>query len=125
VEAWRAAEELIPDLARHLVAPYGVTVDTEVTQGVPPVMNDAGAIEVFRTAIEQTLGTDAVTGTDQSLGGEDFAWYLEDVPGAMAPLGVRPIGEESAADLHTPGFNPAEEAIALGMTVLVSSALLD
>ncbi|GAB2570333.1 amidohydrolase [Kribbella endophytica] len=125
VSAWRLAAELIPGLAEQLVAPYGVQVDTEVTHGVPPVMNDPAAIEVFRTAVSQTLGEDALAQTDQSLGGEDFAWYLEHVPGAMARLGVRPVGQESAADLHTPGFDPSEDAITLGTKVLVSSALLD
>ncbi|GAA1529444.1 amidohydrolase [Kribbella lupini] len=125
VSAWRLAAELIPGLAEQLVAPYGVQVDTEVTHGVPPVMNDPAAIEVFRTAVEQTMGSDALAQTDQSLGGEDFAWYLEHVPGAMARLGVRPLGEDRAADLHTPGFDPSEDAITLGTKILVSSALLD
>jgi amidohydrolase len=125
VEAWRHAAELIPTLAVQLSAPYGVEVDTEVTHGVPPVMNDALAIDVFRHAVEQTLGPDAVASTDQSLGGEDFAWYLEHVPGAMARLGVRPSGTDRAADLHTPGFTPDEDAIALGTTVLTTTALLD
>jgi amidohydrolase len=125
VTAWKVAAELMPGLAEQLVAPYGVEVDTEVTHGVPPVMNDAGAIGVLRTVVEQTLGADAIAQTDQSLGGEDFAWYLEHVPGAMARLGVRPAGQEDAADLHTPGFDPSEDAITLGTTVLVSSALLD
>ena len=125
VNAWRLAAELIPTLAEQLVSPYGVEVDTEVTHGVPPVMNDAAAIEVFKTAVERTMGRGAVAATDQSLGGEDFAWYLEHVPGAMARLGVRPAGVETAADLHTPGFNPSEDAIALGTTLLASSALLD
>jgi amidohydrolase len=125
VNAWRLAAELIPTLAAQLVAPYEVEVDTEVTHGVPPVMNDAAAIDVLRTAVEQTMGSGAVAATDQSLGGEDFAWYLEHVPGAMARLGVRPAGVETAADLHTPGFNPSEDAIALGTTLLATSALLD
>ncbi|WBQ04147.1 amidohydrolase [Kribbella sp. CA-293567] len=125
VNAWRLAAELIPTLAEQLVAPYGVQVDTEVTHGVPPVMNDGAAIDVFRTAVEQTMGAGAIAQTDQSLGGEDFAWYLEHVPGAMARLGVRPAGVETAADLHTPGFNPSEEAIALGTGVLTAAALLD
>ncbi|QNE20826.1 amidohydrolase [Kribbella qitaiheensis] len=125
--AWRLAEELIPALATQLASPYGVEVDTEVTHGVPPVMNDPGAIEVFRTAVEQTLGSAAVAPTDQSLGGEDYAWYLEHVPGAMVRLGVRPAGTDTdtAADLHTPGFNPSEDAITIGTSVLVATALLD
>jgi amidohydrolase len=125
VNAWRLAAELIPTLAEQLVGPYGVEVDTEVTHGVPPVMNDAAAIDVLRAAVEQTMGSGAIAPTDQSLGGEDFAWYLEHVPGAMARLGVRPIGTETVADLHTPGFNPSEDAIALGTAVLTTSALLD
>jgi amidohydrolase len=125
VNAWRLAAELIPTLAEHLVSPFGVEVDTEVTHGVPPVMNDAGAINVLRSAVDQTMGRDAVASTDQSLGGEDFAWYLEHVPGAMARLGVTPPGVENAADLHTPGFNASEDAIALGIGVLVATALLD
>ena len=100
-------------------------VETEVTHGVPPVMNDAARDRRVPNAVEQTLGSGAVAPTDQSLGGEDFAWYLEHVPGAMARLGVRPPGPETAADLHTPGFDPSEEAITLGTTVLTTAALLD
>ncbi len=123
--AWKLAADLIPTLAGQLIAPYGVEVSTEVTHGVPPVMNDAEAIGVLQRAVQLAVGPDAVAPTDQSLGGEDFAWYLEHVPGAMARLGVRAPGVDTAADLHTPGFDPDEDAIAVGMTVLASCALLD
>ena len=125
VSAWRLAAELIPTVAGQLIAPYGVEVSTEVTHGVPPVMNDPGAIDVLRRVVVATIGPDAVATTDQSLGGEDFAWYLEHVPGAMARLGVRPAGVDEAADLHTSGFSPDEDAIALGAAVLLGCALLD
>jgi amidohydrolase len=122
---WKEAAELIPELAAQLVAPYGVDIDTEVTHGVPPVMNDTLAIDVIRRAVDQTLGPAAVSTTDQSLGGEDFAWYLEHVPGAMARLGVRTPGIERVPDLHTPEFTPDESAIAIGTTLLTTTALLD
>ncbi|MEI8412586.1 MULTISPECIES: amidohydrolase [unclassified Kribbella] len=122
---WRLAADLIPSLAAQLISPYGVEVSTEVTHGVPPVINDPDAIGVLQRATELSMGREAVAPTDQSLGGEDFAWYLEHVPGAMARLGVRPAGVDNAADLHTPGFDPDEDAIAVGMTVLASCALLD
>ena len=123
--AWRLAAELIPTLAAQLVAPYGVEVDTEATHGVPPVVNDATGIDVLHSAVHQTLGAGAIAPTDQSLGGEDFAWYLEHTPGAMARLGVRPLTLDTTGDLHTPTFDPSEEAISLGTTVLTSTALLD
>jgi amidohydrolase len=122
---WTHAAELIPVLAQQLVAPYRVEIDTEVTHGVPPVMNDALAIDVLRRSVEQTLGPSAVAPTDQSLGGEDFAWYLQHVPGAMARLGVRHPGLDSTPDLHTPEFVPDEDAIAVGTTILTAAALLD
>ncbi|MGW1340095.1 amidohydrolase [Kribbella sp. NPDC002412] len=125
VNAWKLAAELVPTLAGQLIAPYDVEVSTEVTHGVPPVMNDADAIGVLKRAVELSVGPDAVASTDQSLGGEDFAWYLEHVPGAMARLGVRSAGVDDAADLHTPGFTVDEDAITIGMMVLASCALLD
>ena len=125
IAVWKEAAELIPELAAQLVAPYGVDIDTEVTHGVPPVMNDTLAIDVIRRAVDQTLGPAAVASTDQSLGGEDFAWYLEYVPGAMARLGVRTPGIERVPDLHTPEFTPDESAIAIGTTLLTTTALLD
>ena len=74
-----------------------VTAVLEHVQGVPPVVNDAEAIEVFRAAAEGA-GLTAL-GTQQSLGGEDFAWYLRQVPGAMARLGTRTPGGHTY-DLH-------------------------
>lgn len=124
-KVWKQAAALIPELAAQLVAPYKVDIDTEVTHGVPPVLNDALAVDVLRRAVEQTLGAAAVLPTEQSLGGEDFAWYLEHVPGAMARLGVRAPGTDTAPDLHTPEFCPDEDAIAFGSTVLLATALLD
>ncbi len=62
--------------------------------------------------------------TDQSLGAEDFAWYLEHVPGALARLGTRRPGEQHAPDLHQGTFDPDEDAIGLAMRLLATSVLL-
>ena len=61
--------------------------------------------------------------TLQSLGGEDFAWYLDRVPGAMARLGVRAPGREKPHDLHQGAFDVDEDAIGVGVRVLVATAL--
>jgi metal-dependent amidase/aminoacylase/carboxypeptidase family protein len=70
------------------------------------------------------LGQDAVTDTPQSLGGEDFAWYLDIVPGAMARIGTRAPGERVVGDLHQPVFDIDERAIGAGVRVLASTAVL-
>ena len=50
-------------------------------------------MELLARAVRATEGSDALVGTEQSLGGEDFAWYLGKVPGALARLGVAPPGQ--------------------------------
>jgi len=122
--AWRACGELVPELAREIVAPYGVQVEAQVSRGVPPVVNDEDSVGLLRSATETMLGRSAVAGTDQSLGGEDFAWYLTHIRGAMARLGVRPEGSSKAFDLHQGTFDVDERAIGVGVRVLAGTALL-
>jgi len=58
----------------------------------------------------------------QSLGGEDFAWYLESVPGAMARLGTRTPGGPTY-DLHQGNLLVDERAVGIGAKVLAAAAL--
>jgi amidohydrolase len=67
-------------------------------------------------------GPEAATETQQSSGGEDFAWYLEHVPGAMARLGVWP-GHGPMLDIHQPTFDLDERALPFGVRVLTHAAL--
>jgi amidohydrolase len=76
----------------------------------------------LREAIVAALGGDALTGTEQSAGGEDFAWYLEHVPGSMCRLGVW-SGEGPQHDLHQPTFDLDERALPLGVRLMVHTAL--
>ncbi|WP_460525048.1 amidohydrolase [Flindersiella endophytica] len=124
VDAWRTCGDLVPVLAQEIVAPYGVKVDTEVRRMVPPVVNEPAASALMQQAAETTLGRAAVRPTDQSLGGEDFAWYLQHVRGAMARLGVRPAGTTQSYDIHQGTFDVDEDAITTGVRLLVACALL-
>lgn len=123
-EVWRSGADLVPELARQIVAPYGVEVETEVRRGVPPVVNDADTTALLSAAAESMLGRSAVVPTDQSLGGEDFAWYLTHIRGTMARLGVRPPGTRQTYDIHQGSFDVDEEAIGVGVRLLVAAALL-
>lgn len=121
--AWASAPELVERVVHDLVAPYGARALVNYTRGVPPVVNDPSATALLTAAVQQALGPGAAVTTSQSLGGEDFAWYLEEVPGAMARLGVRPPGLEHPVDLHQSTFDVDEGAIAVGVRVLVAAAL--
>lgn len=120
---WRSSADLVPELARPIVERYGVELDIDVHRGVPPVVNEPESTEVLRRATEAMFGPGAVATTEQSMGGEDFAWYLTKVPGAMARLGVKKPGSDDVGDLHQGVFDVDEGAIGTGVRLLVAAVL--
>nr|WP_063051588.1 M20 family metallopeptidase [Nocardia arthritidis] len=119
---WSLLEPMVREIVDGLLAPTGVRYQLNYRRGVPPVVNDEHSTRIFEDAI-RALGPDALADTPQSGGGEDFSWYLEKVPGAMARLGVW-SGEGEQLDLHQPTFDIDERALAVGVRVL-SNLVLD
>ena len=119
-KAWTTIGPLLAEAVEHVVAPYAVTAVLEHVQGVPPVVNDPEAIEVLRAAAEGA-GLVAV-GTPQSLGGEDFAWYLRQVPGAMARLGTRTPGGPTY-DLHQGDLVVDDGSVVQGARLLAGAVV--
>jgi amidohydrolase len=120
--AWADAEELIRDTIDQIVEPYGVHPTVTYTRGVPPVVNEHRSTLILGQAVERVLGEGGHVATSQSLGGEDFAWYLDSVPGAMARLGTRTPGGPTY-DLHQGDLRVDERAISVGASVLAAAAL--
>ena len=121
--AWADAEELVRDTIEQIVEPYGVAPTITYVRGVPPVVNEHRLDRCCSAARSRTvLGEAGHVATTQSLGGEDFAWYLESVPGAMARLGTRTPGGPTY-DLHQGDLRVDERAISVGATVLAAAAL--
>ena len=123
VAAWHDSERLVRDLITELIAPYGVRAEVSYVRGVPPVINQRAATATLRAAAVAALGAGSITTTRQSLGGEDFAWYVESVPGAMARLGTRTPGGPTF-DLHQGDLRVDDEAVVVGAKVLAVAALL-
>ena len=121
-DIWAELEPLVKDLVTGLLAPTGVGFDLHHRRGVPPVVNERESTQILRAGIEAALGDDALAGTEQSSGGEDFGWYLEHVPGSFARLGVW-NGQEKQRDLHQPTFDLDERALLVGVRVMVHTAL--
>lgn len=121
-ETWAELGPLVRSLVESLLAPLGVGYELHHARGMPPVVNEPDSTRIFRRAVVAAVGEDALAGTEQSSGGEDFAWYLEHVPGAFARLGVWP-GEGPQRDLHQSTFDLDERAVPLGVRVMVHAAL--
>ena len=121
-EAWHAAGQLLDDVVREVAAPYGVEVALEHTRGVPPVINSEAETGLIEASARAELGEDSVVLTPQSMGGEDFAWMTQAIPGAMMRLGTRTPGGETY-DLHRGDYNPDELAISCGVSVMAAAAV--
>ena len=117
---WRGIGPLLREIVEDVIRPYGVQAEIVHTQGVPPVVNVADAVDDLRAAA-QAVGLGVVP-TSQSMGGEDFAWFLHRVPGAMARLGTRTIGGRTY-DLHQGDLVVDEAALGHGARLLAAVAL--
>ncbi|WP_435822190.1 M20 family metallopeptidase [Actinacidiphila alni] len=124
LSAWHDAPDLVHEVIDQVAAMYRAKVEITYQRGVPPVVNEAESVELLRDAMSARRGAHAIEDTEQSLGGEDFSWYLEHVPGALARLGVRPVGDTTKRDLHQGDFDVDEGAIAVGVELFTAAVLL-
>ncbi|MFD7131328.1 amidohydrolase [Streptomyces sp. NPDC059894] len=125
IEAWRQAPDLVVAAIDEVANLHRAKSEINYVRGVPPVVNEAGVTALLRDAMVARHGEESVESTQQSLGGEDFSWYLERVPGAMARLGVRTPGERTVRDLHQGDFDADELSIKVGVELFTAAALLD
>ncbi len=122
--AWREVPDLIHEIIDQVAAMYGAKSELTYHRGVPPVVNEAESVKLLRESMTASRGAQSIENTEQSLGGEDFSWYLEHVPGALARLGVRPVGDPTVRDLHRGDFDADEQAIRVGVELFTGAALL-
>ncbi|MDP9422086.1 MAG: M20 family metallopeptidase [Pseudomonadota bacterium] len=108
----RAAFERI---CTHVAAAHGCLAEVEIETGYPPTVNDPRAVELIR----DIAGDDFQLLPASNMGGEDFSYVLEQVPGAMAFLGVAPAGEDAKgrAPLHNPMMTIDESVLPKGVAL--------
>ncbi|NUS72072.1 MAG: amidohydrolase [Corynebacteriales bacterium] len=120
-EIWRQIPKAFDEIVRHITAPSGAKVEIDYQRGVPPVMNDERLVSIFATAAGVALGPGSVHPAPHSMGGEDFAWYLEHVPGAMVRLGVG--RSDITVDLHQGDFDIDERALEYGVRLMTQTVI--
>ena len=116
--------EMIPsrieELARGVAQGMRGDVDLDYTFSYPVTVNDEAAADLALGVAENLFGGESVlTLPNPSMGGEDFAYFLQKVPGAFIWLGVG----EDASGLHTPNFAFDEEILPRGSAMLTALAI--
>jgi amidohydrolase len=122
-QAWHSAPDLLKELIDSVASAYGLRAEFSYERYVPPTINDQASTAMISAAALGVLGAGSVVQSPQSLGGEDFAWYLESIPGALARLGTRVPGSTASLDLHQPSFDIDERAIGVGVKVMAATAV--
>lgn len=118
VQLTRAVQRHAEALARA----HCVTVDVVLRAGTPPVVNAAPAVAVARRAATRVVGTAGLVPlAAQNMGGEDFGFYLEQVPGCYVRFGAKPNGESYPA--HSSRFVWDEAALLVGAKFYAEVAL--
>jgi hippurate hydrolase len=109
-------------IAESIAASYRLTARVSVNLGTPPIVNPAVAAQWARQAAASVLGQAAVVPFGlTNMGGEDFAFYLERIPGCFMRIGAREEGGDRLP-AHSPRFTAAEESIFVGAAVLAETA---
>ncbi len=118
-----AAEEKLEQICKGIGASFGAKLVVDFQRRIPGVVNDPAVTERCAAAAKDILGHDAVLTTGAAgLGAEDFADYLEKIPGCMMRIGVK-YPDRMVTPLHTPTFDVDERALVVGARLLLRSIL--
>ncbi|WP_065220261.1 MULTISPECIES: M20 metallopeptidase family protein [Butyricimonas] len=116
--------ELIEEKSKEICDLYGCTFTMDKTwNGLPVLVNDERLTKFVEQNARELLGEENVIPMNHLTLGEDFAIYLEKIPGAFWVLGVRPPEQESLPPLHNPKMSPDENAIRTGIALMVENCL--
>jgi len=105
-----------------VAAAHGLTAEVAIEIGPPPLINASQPAGWARRAVEKVLGEAAIVPLGPlNLAAEDFASYLEQMPGCFLRIGAREKGG-ATIPAHSPRFYAAPESIFVGAAVLAEAA---
>ncbi|HOD66243.1 MAG TPA: M20 family metallopeptidase [candidate division Zixibacteria bacterium] len=122
--AEKAVPRLIRRVAENIGRARGARVELRLIADYPVLSNDPRANRVLARNMERLYGRGKIETTEVMLGGEDFACYLKQAPGAMVRLGVGNRKIKADQPWHSPAFIADEAALPVG-TALLAAAVLD
>jgi amidohydrolase len=119
----KKVNEDIPKMIKKIVSGItksaGADFELDYRRGYPVLINDPQMTELARKAISKLYSKKAVYEIKNPvMGGEDFAYYLQKVPGTFMRVGIRNPKKKAIYPWHHPKFNLDEDAIKIGTSVL-------
>lgn len=114
VENRERIKAAIERYAEHTAAMYGATAKVEYIYGTLPVINEERSALLAQSVIRSAFGDDSLFAEKPTTGGEDFSFYIENIPGCFALLGSRNAEKGTDWAHHHGCFNIDEDEMIKG-----------
>jgi amidohydrolase len=118
-----AVERRMDEIVAGITSAGGGSYELVYDRGTPATINDPALAERMAPTLARVVGSDEVRVLDPVMGGEDFAYFANEVPGFFFRLGMVAPGVESGGH-HTPTFQADDSSVPVGMRAM-SNLLLD
>ncbi len=116
------AKEHLQRIAASVAMMTGTEIDVAFGVSSPSVVNDPAVVALLERIARDMLGASGVHWIPRpSMGSEDFAFYLQQVPGALIRLGS--AGPAARSALHTPRFDVDESCLSVAVRLLVRAVI--
>jgi amidohydrolase len=120
----QALSEAIQRRCAGIASANGCELRFEWNEGYPMTVNDPAAADYVAAVARETVGADRFMPVARaSMGGEDFAYYLERVPGCFFFVGVIPPDRTDYAPLHSDLYDFTDAALPVGMRMFIELAM--
>ncbi len=114
--------ERLHTVVEHTAASASARADIEYIEGDPAVQNDPGVTAIVADIAEEHLGGGAIRSGPPEMAAEDFACYLQHVPGSFLLLGTANEHRHSTFPHHHPQFTIDEDVMPVGVSILTETA---
>jgi hippurate hydrolase len=112
----------ITRIARSVADLHGASAEVDIRLGTPPLINTTEQAEIARHSARKVVGNDQVLKLrTENMGAEDFAYFLEHIPGAYVRFGAQVPGREGFP-AHSSRFDFDEKALPIGAAYLAQVA---
>jgi len=112
-------EKRLREIAEGVSKSLGAEAGVEYEIGYPPLVNDPASVDFVLEVVKKSLGEERIKPIAPVMGGEDFAYYLQKIPGAFLFFGA---GDGTRFPHHHPGFDFDEKALPQAVLLMTSLA---
>jgi amidohydrolase len=115
---YEEAPERLASITRSAAAALGCTAEVDYVRQTPATINDAAMTQLVARIARELVGEAGVLSAARTLGGEDFSFFLQKVPGCFAWVGSQNRAKGFDAPHHSPRFDIDEDAMRTGVELL-------